>query len=360
MFLRPQDHLIVYNVNEFVPMFGFRLVGMQEAELRRLREATGIAVALELTYWHTAEKAQGVYDWSTIDQQVSRCVNAGMRLILCAPIGVPHCLPASWYAQTQDGASYGQILSFWNPEAEAHTQRYLAALVQRYGGTDVTVIHHGFLGGEQYLWNAPVYHDAAAQASYQAWYGSNARIPSMLTGYKLQPEVKDWLQAGIVQHQLNMQAVLVGQHQEVWDATQFLVSLQSEANGNYARAAVLAAYRDQWPDTTRWLLQYTYWGNTMCGNTQVVDGLLNDYDCQTIVEANYCEGLLGPPTNPVPSPLLALQGGFDKLYPERWRGQVISPLHPLRGHKELEPWMLDAMKWTVDTWREARDVPQAD
>jgi hypothetical protein len=157
-----------------------------------------------------------------------------------------------------------------------------------------------------------------------------------------------------------MQSVLVGQHNEVWDATQYLVSLQSPSNGNYARPDVLAAYRKAWPEATRWLLQYTYWGNTMCGNTQVVDDLLNDYDCLTIVEANYCEGLLGPPTNPVPSPVLALQGGFDQKYPERWRGQVISPLHPLRAHTSLEPWMIEAMKGAVDLWREARDVPQTD
>ena len=344
--------MVLYNVNEFVPMFGFNLIGMQTDALKRIRDGCGVSVDLELVYWHTVEKKIGEYDWATLDKQVKRNTDAGLRLmIMCC--GVPHCLPQKLYATTASGCAYQEILSFWNDDAIAYTQNYLQAVIDRYGGEDVTVIWHGFLGGEQYLWNAPVYYDTAARADWKAKYGDD--IPKRGGGAHLDPQMKEWLTQGIIKHQVAVHDVLIKQHNETWDATQYLIGLQSDSNGNFARFDVLSAYRDRWPDATRMVMQYTYLGNTVHGNSEVVDRLVTELDCKLVVEANYCGGLLGPPTNPVPSPHIILDGGFNKIKPENWCGQVISPLHPFRGYKVMEPWMMTALKWAVDEWRLVRD-----
>lgn len=363
MFLKPTEHLIFYNTQTEHQVFQGGWIALEADGIRQLHEECGIDVALEMTMWHGVETRPGQRDWRYVDHYVERCQKGGMRVMLSAPFTVPQGLPQAWYAAYQDGSTYYEQLSFWHPDAEAYQRDYLQQLVDRYSGADVTVILWGFAGGETYLWNNGVYYDAAARRSYQQRYGSRAELPPLVLATApdgqryfepLAPEVKAWLQDGIVAHQLNMQSALVGQHHEVWDNTSYRIGLQSESNGNYACPAVFAAYRKTWPDATRWTCQFSYW-QIEDHFAVPVDDLLRDYGTQLIVEADYCRGLVETPSTAE----RAIVGGKNHVLPEQWRGQIVSPLHKdicgVTGVTTMQPWMLDAMKRAVDTWRTARD-----
>lgn len=346
MFLRNDEHFIAMNTNADVGGWGLPFVSMKTPELKRLREECGITVALEQIYWHKAERGFGEYSWAMSDMQVQRCLDAGMRVIMAAPFSIMGMPPREWVGKYADGRPMNDILSYWCPEAEEYRYRFLETLVERYSGPDVTIALHEFLGGEQYLWNHPMFYDDHAIRSFQRKHGSGTRPADYHPPGPLEPQTKEWLREAVVQHNLLMQKALVGQHNEVWDCAQYNIALQSEANGNFARPDVIKAYRDEWPDATIWLLQYTYWGNGP-DNAQRVDDLMEAYNCKTIVEANYCGGI--STTTP-----LAIKGGFNWKNKEQWHGQIVSPLHPFGGQKELKPWMMEKMKWAVDTWNEAR------
>jgi hypothetical protein len=346
MFLKPDEHMIVMNTNAASGLHGMDWIDLTTRDLTRLREECGITVAHEYLYWNLIEVGKGQYDWGLADRQVKRCLDAGMRLIICSPISVPDSLDESLYAATFNGAPFKQILSFWNPVAREYQRNFLQTLIQRYGSSDVTIVYTGFLG-EHYLWNTPVYYDKAARDSYRQMYGVD--LPSPRNDNTLSPEVEEWLAQGVVDHCLAMHEITVGQHNEVWDTTQHGIGIQSPHNGVYARPRVLEAYQRRWPDATRWLLQYTYWGHGP-GNAAIVDDLLERYDCKTIVEAHYCKGLAGDPSTATH----ATEGGIHRKNPERWCGQVVCPLHPFGDEKQLRQWMMDAMRNAVDIWR-ARD-----
>jgi hypothetical protein len=345
MFLKPDEHMVLFNSNDDIGGYGLRFISHDEEGLRRIKDETGVGVASELVYWHAIEKEMGKYDWSLPDKQVNRCIKAGMRLLLCTPNTVPTCLPDEWYSHTSQGNRYQGILSFWHPDAEAYQQQFLQAMVNRYGCSDVNIVYHGFLSGESYLWNVPVYHDKAATQDYQKRFGIQGSIPEYENN-KLDQFMRDWISDAVVSHYLKMHEVLVGQFNEVWDSTQYIIALQSETNGNFARPAVLKAYRERWPEASIWLLQYTYWLNGK-ENADYVDDLLEKYDCKTIVEANYCEDLARTVE-------MAVLGGLNEKSPERWHGQIVCPLHPYRGHRKMEPWMYQVIKEANDKWKVSR------
>jgi len=345
MFLNDDEHMIVMNTNAEAKAYNMPWIDLTTDDLRRLREECGITVAHEYLYWNTIEKGKGQYDWGLADRQVKRCLDAGMRLIICSPASVPAGLEKAWYCAHFNGAPYKQILSFWNPAAREYQRDFLRTLIQRYGSSDVTIMHTGFLG-EYYLWNDPVYYDVAARADFKQKYGTD--LPNNRGKMVLSPQVEEWLSQGVVDHYLAMNEITVGQHGEVWDATQAGIAAQSPNNGVYARSAVMAAYKEHFPDADRFLLQYTYWAHGP-GNAIGVDALLEEHDFQMIVEAEYCRGLKALDLNTATE---AIKGGIHHKNPARWRGMVICPLHPMGGdNKTLEPWMMDGMKRAVKTWR---------
>ena len=348
MFLKPDEHMIVMNSNAAAGASGLPWIDLTTPMLRRLREECGITVAHEYLYWNTIESGRGKYDWSLADSQVKRCIDAGMRIIIFSPISMPLQLDASWYCAHPNNTPFREVLSFWNLEAREYQQNFLRSLIQRYEGLDVTVAYTGLLG-EYCLWNEPVYYDQAAKAHFRQTYGVDLPDHRSSTPIVSNPDVKEWLALGVVDHLVAMQEVLVGQDNEVWDTTQHGIGLQSEHNGVFARPRVLEAYQKRWPDATRWLAQYTYWAHGP-GNAAIVDDLLELYDCKMAVESDYCRGLASDPGTSI----YATWGGIHKRNPERWLAQMVCPLHPFGGEKTLEPWMMDAMKRAVDTWA-ARD-----
>lgn len=345
MFLKSDEHLLVMNSNEAAKVSGLPWKDLTTDQLRRIREECGVKVATEHIYWSLVEDKPGEYDWSLADKQVRRCRDAGLRLIISSPLSPPRSLPNRMYASYRNGSPFREILSFWNPESIEYEVNFLKTLVDRYSGPDVTIMYAGHIG-ESYLWNAPIYFDEAARADFSSKYTGDLEDHSL----EVTPELRDWIADGVVNHCLALQEVLVEQHNEVWDPTQYIIAMQSVHNGVFARPQVLKAYQERWPDATRWLLQYTYW---MHGpdNTAVVDEALEKYDCLMAVEADYCRGLASDPS----TAQLAVEGGINKKNPERWRAQVVCPLHPFGKEKELKPWMMEAMKNAVETWQGAVD-----
>lgn len=342
MFLAPDEHMIVMNTND--ASSGGPYIHLTTQDLIRLREECGIKVVHDYIYWSSVENNKS-YDWRLADSIVKRSLDAGMRVVLFSPISVPQGLPEEMYARSMNGKAHRGILSFWNMAAREYQRNWLKTLIGRYGSDDVTVAYVGFIG-ECYLWNSPVYLDQAACDDFRSKYGSDVKTHA--ANSTPSGQLLEWISAGVVDHCLAMQEVVVGQHNEVWDTTQSGIAAQSHHNGVFARPAVMAAYKEHFPDADRFLLQYTYWAHGP-GQAVEVDDLLEEHDFWMIVEAEYCRGLKDIDYNTATE---AIKGGYYHRNPERWRGMVVCPLHPFGGaYKTLEPWMMDAMKRAVDTWK---------
>lgn len=346
MFLGNDEHVIVMNTSD--PAWG---VPLTTEDFKRLKGECGINVIHDYADWSKTERGvAGSRNWTYVDRIVQDVRDAGMKLILYSPITVPGRLKPELYGRYINGRVYREVLSFWSMESRSLQTSWLQALIDRYSGDDVTIAYAGLIG-EHYLWNSPVYLDSAARATWQNTFGSGENMKAHAAAKTMSPQLEQFLTDGVVDHLCAMQDVLVKQHGEVWDTTQLNIGSQSHHNAVFARPAVMAAYKERYPNADRFLLQYTYWAHGH-PNAVVVDSLLEDHGFQMIVEAEYCEGLKAKDHNTATE---AVKGGHFHKNPHLWRGMIICPLHLFREHKTLEPWMMDAMKRAVDTWREAKN-----
>jgi hypothetical protein len=335
------------NSNEEIGGYGLQFISMGTKQLIEMRDKCGIEVVQEQVYWHDIEKTRGSYDWSLPDKQVNRVINAGLRLILCAPITVPMCLPNDWYWRTQAGWITNSGLSFWHEEAQQYELDFIKRLIDRYSDSNINIIYHGFLGGESVMPNYPSFYDPEAIKDFKSRYGKDA-IPAhgpantpkspQAISFSLDANTKSWLRDAVVKHHLFMQEPFKNRSNEVWDDLQPVIGNQSEANGNFAQYDIHTAYKDKWPDTEQWLLMYTYFGNGQWSADQI-EKLRNDFDCKVIVEANYVEGLRDDPHT------------YDLAIEKGFQGQIVCPLHPFREHKIMEPWMFEQIKIANNKWK---------
>jgi hypothetical protein len=339
-FLLDSEYMILMNSNADIGGYGLPFISMDANQLKRVKDETGITVAEEQIYWHDIEKTRGQYDWRLPDKQVKRVQDAGMRLILCAPITIPHHLPDDWFWKDERGNIVRHGLSFWNAEAQDYQREFIKKVIERYSGPDTSVIFHGFLGGESVMHNHPAFFDNAAIANFKQRYGSHAMPVVGGAPFPLSPETREWLRDVVVNHHLFMQEAFRHQFNEVWDDLQPLIATQSEANGNFAQYDIHAAYSKTWPDVEQWMLMYTYFGNGPDSIAEV-RRIVHDHNCKVIVEANYCEGLRDTPHT------------YDLAIEEGFRGQIVCPLHPFRAHKIIEPWMYEVIKSANDAWKAA-------
>jgi hypothetical protein len=201
--------------------------------------------------------------------------------------------------------------------------------------------------------NQPGFFDLCALDDFRQRYGADRKpyaapaTPRPHPGYPfpmpfmLDDNTRAWLYDAAIRHHLFMQEPFRAQFNEVWDDLQPVIGSQSEANGNLVQYDLHKAYRETWPDTEQWLLMYTYFGNGPW-SAEYMAKVIKDWDCKVIVEANYCEGLVGTPS----TTNLAIELGFD--------GQIVCPLHPFRSHRKMEPWMFDAIKIANEKWKNSR------
>ena len=352
-FLKSNEYMILMNSNEQIGGYGLKFISMPTEILKTVKDQCGVIVVEEQIYWHDIERRKGEYHWELPDKQVNRVLQAGMRCLLCAPITIPNFFPDDWYWKARNGTMH-HGLSFWNADAQSYQRMFVEKVIERYHSSDVNVILHGFLGGESLMTNEPGFFDACAIDDFKRRYGQdrmpivgpakatylNPRYPIPIP-FELDDDTRVWLYDACIRHHLFMQEPFRAQFNEVWDDLQPVIGLQSEANGNMCQYDLHKAYRETWPETEQWLLMYTYFGNGPW-SASVMDRIIKDWSCNTIVEANYCEGLVGAPSTTD----LAIELGFQ--------GQIVCPLHPFRAHRKMEPWMYEAIRVANEKWKASR------
>lgn len=334
------EYMIIQNSNATIGGYGFKYYDLDTPQLKLIKDNCGINVVQESVFWHDIEKSQGNYNWSLPDLQIGRVLNAGMKAMVCVPISVPKFFHDDWYWAKRGNKVDKLGLSFWNPEAQEYQRNFIKIFIERYKSPNVNMIFHGFLGGESVMWNDPGFYDVYAITDFK---NKHSGLPETREApQKLIQPARDWLRDAVVQHHLFMQDAFVKQYNELWDALQPNIGLQSEANGNFAQYDIHKAYAETYPSATQYLLMYTYWSNGEWSANQI-NKIIKDFKCKVIVEANYCEGLAGTPSTTD----LAIELGFH--------GQIVGPLHPFRGHKEIEPWMYEIMKVSNEKWKKANE-----
>ena len=355
MFLQPDDHMIVQDSNAFAVWWN-EVRDLRVDELKRLNQECGVKTAHVMCHWNRVETA-GEYDWTLIDEVVNRFRAGGMKMLMQIPVSPPQDLEnLDWYGQGRDGEPYRGLLSFWNMEARQYTENFIKDAIAHYDSNDINFIHAGLIS-EHYLWNAPVYLDTAAAQRFQWKYDDD--IQNHIGGITtVTRQLREFLRDGVIDHYLAMQRTLVGQHNEIWDHTQWVIALQSEHNGSFARPDLYAAYQREFPDAQRMMMASTYFSHGE-GNAHVVNDLLRMYDAKVIVEAQYPAGLRVDPGNGKSTTDWAIAGGLLPDYgnPERWIGQCVSLFNTFgdtEGFEELPDWKFEVVKAANDKWAAAK------
>ena len=330
-FLQPDDHLIVMNLPDFVPNTHGACVSLTQDDLKRLADV-GVRTVLNYSFWRVL-KSEG---WRYLDTMVRDARRAGLRTLLAAYCEAPDDLAPQCYCRHADGQigmNYSQhpALSIWSPEARAEIKAHYGELLQRYGNDDVTIMHAGMDAGEVVLPRRQAcLYDDAARTSHAAAAGGKPD--------PARPETLEWLKRSVVDYYLDIDALLVQQRGETWNALHPVLIKNNVANGNIAQEDVFAAEQAQWPDAARYLIQYTYWAHTKNGYKGIISRWVKKYGLQMIVEADHCTGL--PKTAPQ-----AIAKGF--------RGQVVAPVHPWVHTTQLEQEHVDAISDAVKLWERA-------
>lgn len=302
-----------------------------------LREA-GIQTSLEHLDWSIIEPEQGEYDFSSVEEKLEVNREAGIKTLFPVPGELaPAWMPNEWMLQEDSGnaemrgdaVDYRNI-SFWNEEAQAYLDGYLADLVLEYHASDVLFIHAENQGGEGILpCGQHMYYDPAAIEQYKEWYGTDA-YPNIET-----QDTLEWLQEAAIRRVLRIYDI-INKHDEVWNQQQKLMDEWSKSTINYAQKDILRSYAQYFPDSDMTLLQYTYFDDAHTEyHRMYVDSIKKEFQCNIIVEAMYCQGL--PTTTPA---------SIEKGY----RGQILGVAHPIAPTHDLEDWQVDAIKESHNLW----------
>lgn len=326
MFLKP-NQLIVMDTNERYHLGNHPSVALSVDNLRRLRDV-GVEYVTEYFTWDLAEPEMGRMNWDECDELVGRVAKAGLNCILCGWNVPLQCAPNDWYAKSPEGHVFKEILSYWNEDAQSYARGFYSQLVSRYKSPYVLVAMCEYLTGECCLHNHPSYFDAAAMKDHQERYGVRPNIQTQ--------DTQEWLCDAVVNHYLDTQSVLVGQHNEIWEDLQWLIARQSSHNGNSSQPCIEECCRDRWPGANYVLCQYTYFAHGEEYFAYIRD--LMKKGITLIVEAQYCDGLTKG------SPQWAMQHGAS--------GQIVSPLHPFVDKTKLEDWMVEAIASGARQWRD--------
>ena len=190
--MRPNDDYIVL---VDYPQLGRRLTGrgnyltssaIPPDRLMLLRDA-GARTCIQFIQWDRVEPAQGVYDWTTLDEQVARTTEAGL-FPLVGVLTLPDWMPSDWLALPRGGERErwrqrrpdpwdSKFLSLWNAEAQAYHRGFLRVLIDRYGDRALVIQHNAF-GDESPLPPAPTPHlfDAEALKDHVAKFGCEPEV----------------------------------------------------------------------------------------------------------------------------------------------------------------------------------------
>lgn len=298
----------------------------------------GIRTSHEQPAWQTIEPAKGEYNFKYLDDIVELNRNAGIKtLFQFHGWRIPKWIPNEWRARTKEGLYEDDCLSMWNEEAQEHSSNMYRMLDERYmKDLDVAWFFGEWQGGEGAMRPTHCYHDHAALEDYKRIYGSNA-VPDL----KNNPETKKWLGDKIIQHFVRKAKLFYPKYHEIWNMMQHLMDTWDVAFGNYVQPDIIKTYRELFPEACIVLCQATYYDSShKQDNVEFVDMLRYTYNCETIVEAMYCEGL------PITTPKAIAQG---------FRGQLVRPAFE-KGATRLEDWMVTNIRNSNELWRKSKGL----
>ena len=294
-------------------------------ERKRIREA-GIRTAIEYPEWADLEPAQGVYNFSFIEKVLAMNRSAEMKTIFSIfNPWIPVWIPSDWRPKYQSGVPNTAFISIWSEEGIEYKADLSFMLINEYRADDVMFIMGDVDTGESILPSHAFYDDHAIKD-----FGG---IPNFENN-----DTKEWLEKSVLKYYIGMQRLFYFQYKEIWDAHQWLIAQFNPASMNYMQPKLLQAYRDTFGDKMSLvLLQYTYFDSAHPVDNEIyVDMLKNTYNCETIVEALFCDGL--PTTTP-----RSIAKGF--------RGQIICPVHPHTHKQRFESWMVESIRNSHNQWR---------
>ena len=301
------DHMLIMNLNSAMGSKHGRCVSLTDDDLSRLRDA-GAQTIVQYGVW----RELATHGWGYLDTLVAQAQNHGMRSMIFSYYGAPDNLPKEWYCWRPDQTvaihppAMLYTLSLWNMEAQAALIGHLGEIVNRYPRDTTSVVFVGFSCGELVLPGQCFYEPAAIKAHAEE------------VGGKLdltRPETIAWVHRAVVDYYTTINAALLPQHNQTWNALHPKMPLFSRtgSSGLCVQEDILAAEYERWPDADRYLLQYTYWPHINGGYKALIDGWREKYKLQLIVEAGYCSGL----SRTAP---MAIAAGM--------RGQIVGPKHP--------------------------------
>jgi hypothetical protein len=304
---------------------------MGSDDLKALYDA-GIHTAVMFTNpWGTVEPRMGRYDWSSIDRYLERVGRHGYKTLIACYSEGPRWLPLEWCAETSSGKQAG-VVSPWNKDAVDYQLGFYQAMHDRYTIPGLSMVYNSWItNGETMFLNEPAWYDRAAIASYHDYTGCNHCDPE-----KDNPETEAWFSQTLIDFLLKQQAILVDNpDREVWTAAHPVLA-QIYGNGCRYIELYLKAMLDTLRPVSINHIFYTWlqWP----GMWQHLDYLRETYGEIQWGGAEYCEGL-------DQSAPLGIANGL--------RGHIIGPLHPYTGHKHIEPWMVEKIKWALREWEAA-------
>jgi hypothetical protein len=321
--------------DEFIVLMDFPNMLSQD-DLLRIREA-GVRTIYGYVSWQQVEQTPGVYDWAQPDAWVARAAAADMRLLVRCYENAPPCFPADWYLQAADGTAWYQLpqwgsaftfISPWCAEAVAAEQAFLRACQARYGGERVLCFPGVVHDGEMLLpATFASWYDPHAQASFRAYAGTAEALVDLRTPADMvaRPAQAAWLAESLYRHVAAQQAVFP----EIW------LSLVERDSGNWLMRHLCADLPAALGKELNLLLFEVYRDGGMQGALDNVQGYVD----RVWTGSQFCEGLMRNTATSIAHGL---------------RGFLTAPLHTDLRPGHLEPWMLDALRWSLAEWRAAR------
>lgn len=334
-FIRPDEFIILFHNDS-----------LTDDDLQRVHDA-GIDTAVFPILWEEIEKQSGGYDWSKLDEQVSRLRQVGIKSLMRCHENAPDWFPNDWYLQSANGTlwrnyfGYGggdkfTLLSPWSNEAMERQRAFMRACNERYNDEWTQVYAGSPHAGEVILPGMiPCYFDPHAVKSYQEFTGETGNPPDLSTyaSMKEQPKLVDWLRKSLTESVKTEQNIFP----EIWlhlveRDTKFAESFESgPRSGNWLMTELCANL----PNELNKDLNVILWEVNRYGGDQGALKNVKDVLNKVWIGSQFCEGLSR-----------FTHDSIDKGL----RGFVTNP----SPSGKLEDWMLAAIKWSIAEWRANR------
>ena len=306
-------------------------------DLVKLRDV-GIKTAWATVWWNEIEREAGVRDWSHVDQAVERVTGAGLKLLLNTYHHPPYpgVLPREWYQRFANLHTCG-FFSFQNEQAQAYEHAFIKEICARYPADMVKCINCLQCDGETLTQLEAYWYDNAGLASRYPDFPEGVAY-ACAAAQQLPPDVDSeetqaWLRHWVIKTMLDQHDAFGGD--EMWFGLH--PQIVYPASGNQFMDDIYRAFREQKPDVSLWLLQYTYFPHGIPYRTKIRE-MIREHGLHVFGGAEYCTGL-DVNTN------FAIEDGV---------GFLLGATHPGSGKTRVDDRMLGSIKMALHNMREAR------